>query len=572
MRRLTLRTRLTLLVAAGVLPLIIFNLAAIHDRYREDRARAAQQALDLARGLALSVGSELRSHVAVLQVLALSRSLAAGDLATFRAQAEAVVAQQAPGSNILLLREDGQQLLNTALPPDAPLPVRQNLENQRRVFATGRPSVSNVYFGIVVRRPIVAIEVPVRDATGQVAMVLALNPTLDAFEPLVRRQLPAPGWIIAIIDRASVRVARMPDPERHVGRKATPGFIEAWSSGDAEGITEGVAPDGTGVLTAFSRVPQVGWGVAVAVPTADLTRPAWRAALTSFVMGMVLLALGLILARWIARGVLQPIQVLLRRTSAPDENAFEPASPGLGLPEADTLALAHLDEARRRRAATAALVGSERRLRLVVAELNHRAKNALATVQSLALQTARTDPNADPARFTEAFTSRLQALARAHDLLVAFSWEGAALGAVVRAGLAPWLAADKDAAEPRIMLNCPCDLPVPPTAPGQVQALAMALHELAVNAVKHGALSVPGGRVEVSCCADPAGLSAALKWTETGGPSVLGPPTRQGFGTRLLERALVRDLGPGARVTLDFAPSGLRAAIHFSPRESNSTP
>jgi two-component sensor histidine kinase len=504
----------------------------------------------------------------VLQVLALSRSLAGGDLATFRAQAEAVVAQQAPGSNIILLREDGQQLLNTALPPGAPLPVRQDLENQRRVFATGRPSVSDVYFGIVLRRPIVAVEVPVRDADGRVVLVLTLNPTLDAFEPLVQRQLPGPGWIITILDRAGVVVARVPPSERYVGRLVAPDMLKAWLSGDAEVIPEAMSPEGARMLTAFSRVPEVGWGVAVAVPVADLARPAWRAAVTSLVVGLALLTLGLVYAQWIARGVLQPIRNLLHRIAAPDDNGTDPARPGLGLPEADALALAHLNEARRRRDATAALVDSERRLRLVVAELNHRAKNALATVQSLALQTARSDAGADPARFTEAFTSRLQTLARAHDLLAAFSWEGAALGAVVTAGLAPWLAADKDAAEPRIVVSCPGDLPMPRTAPGQAQALAMALHELAVNAVKHGALSWPGGRVEVRCCADPAGLSGGIEWTETGGPPVPGPPARQGFGTRLLERALLHDLGPGARVTLDFAASGLRAVIQFSPRET----
>ncbi|MFC4170252.1 sensor histidine kinase, partial [Teichococcus aestuarii] len=527
-----------------------------------------QQALDLARGLALSVEGEIRARIAVLQVLALSRSLVDGDLTTFRAQAEAVVAQQAPGSNILLLRENGQQVLNTALAPGAPLPVRQYLENQRQVFATGRPSVSDIYFGIVLRRPLVAVEVPVRDADGRVVLVLALNPTLDAFEPLVRRQLPDPGWTIAIFDRAGVVVASVPSSERYIGSPVAPDMRKAWLSGNTEVIAESSSPEGARTLTSFSRVPELGWGVAVAVPVADLARPARRAAVTSLFVGLALLTLGLAYTHWIARGVLQPIRDLLRRTAAPDDNDPGPAPAGLGLPEADALALAHLDEARRRRAATAALVDSERRLRLVVAELDHRAKNALATVQSLAFQTARSDAGADPARFTEAFTSRLQALARAHDLLTAFSWEGAALGAVVTAGLAPWLAADEQAAEPRLVVSCPCDLPIPRTAPGQAQALAMALHELAVNAVKHGALSVPGGRVEVRCCAAPAGLSGEIEWTETGGPLVCGPPTRRGFGTRLLERALLHDLGPGARVTLDFAASGLRAVIRFSPQET----
>ena len=146
----------------------------------------------------------------MLEVLALSRPLAAGDLVDFRTQAEAVVARQTPGANILLLREDGQQLMNTILPPGAPLPARRYLDNQRRVFATGQASASDVFFGVVQNRALIAVDVPVRRPDGSVRLILALNPTLDAFEPLLRRERVADGWILAVFDRAGVRVARVP--------------------------------------------------------------------------------------------------------------------------------------------------------------------------------------------------------------------------------------------------------------------------------------------------------------------------------------------------------------------------
>jgi two-component sensor histidine kinase len=182
------------------------------------------------------------------------------------------------------------------------------------------------------------------------------------------------------------------------------------------------------------------------------------------------------------------------------------------------------------------------------------------------MQTARGGAAGDPGQFLQAFTARLQSLARAHDLLTAVAWEGAALDAVVRAGLAPWIGERGDDGRSRFVLHAPTGTPVPQVPPGQVQALVMALHELAVNAVKHGALSVPDGHVEVTCGADPAGLTAALEWREVGGPPVPGAPVRRGFGTRLLERALARDLGPGARVVLRFEADGLRAIISFAPR------
>ena len=101
------------------------------------------------------------------------------------------------------------------------------------------------------------------------------------------------------------------------------------------------------------------------------------------------------------------------------------------------------------------------------------------------------------------------------------------------------------------------------------QALVLGLHELATNAAKHGALSRPEGRVEVRLSAEPgSGGGGALRilWAETGGPLLpSGPPARRGFGTRLLERALAQDLGPGSEVRLRFEPTGLRAEVGFTP-------
>lgn len=567
MRRFSLRARLGLLVLAAVLPMLALNLLTILVDYRAERARAERQALSLAHTVALAVENELRARIGVLEVLALSPALAAGAFDGFRAEAEAVLARQSPGAAILLLREDGAVVMNTAVPRGTAAPPRLG-DNHRSVFATGRPAVSDLFLSAAEQRPTIAIDVPVRGPDGAVRLVVALNPTLDAFDAELRRQSPGPGWRLSLFDRAGRRIARVPDGAALVGTTIIPEVLRPWSRGESEASMLATGVDGLRTLTAFSRLSETGWGAAVAVPADQVTGPAVRNALASLVGGLVLLTVGLLLAQRIAGGVVRPMQRLLRvATEAENGGAAEAGAGTLGLPEADALAAAYLAEARKRRAATAAVIDSERRLRLVVAELNHRAKNALATVQALALQTARGADGLSPERFTEAFTARLQTLARAHDLLTAMSWEGAALGAVVRAGLAPWLgAAEGGGASPRFVLHCPCDLALPPTAPGQVQALIMAMHELAVNAMKHGALSVPGGRVEITCGADPAGTEAALEWRETGGPPVPGPPTRRGFGTRLLERALVHDLGPGARVSLEFRPEGLRAAIRYAPR------
>ncbi len=212
---------------------------------------------------------------------------------------------------------------------------------------------------------------------------------------------------------------------------------------------------------------------------------------------------------------------------------------------------------------TTARRNAEQRQALLVAELNHRAKNMLAVVQSVAAQTLRGTAD-EPERFARHFSARLQALARAHDLLTKTAWTKAGFGDAVRAALAPWLAEEGGA---RVEVAAAPDGMDAPVGPQQVQALVLALHELATNAAKHGALSRPGGRVAVSCRTGPDG-AAALTWTETGGPPVPGPPARPGFGTRLLERSLASDLGPGSAVSLVFDPAGLRAEIRFVPQRA----
>ncbi|MGK7870461.1 sensor histidine kinase [Falsiroseomonas sp. E2-1-a20] len=312
----------------------------------------------------------------------------------------------------------------------------------------------------------------------------------------------------------------------------------------------------------------------VAAPAAAY-RASWQAPLWRLALGGgAALLLGTALTLVLARRVTRPLAALARHAEAVTANGATGGSaaavPRSGIQEIEALrtsieAAQHslAERAGAAQEANLALQESERRLRLVVAELNHRAKNALATVQSLALQTARGPAGAGAEEFTAAFVGRLQTLARAHDLLTTFSWEGAALEEVVRAGLAPWLDGTEEGEAARIRVGCRSDLPL--LAPGQVQALVMALHELATNATKHGALSVPSGRVEVGCRV-PADGVAAVEWREQGGPPLAGLPVRRGFGTRLLERALAHDLGAESRVTLDFARDGLRASIVFLPR------
>jgi two-component sensor histidine kinase len=190
---------------------------------------------------------------------------------------------------------------------------------------------------------------------------------------------------------------------------------------------------------------------------------------------------------------------------------------------------------------------AEERQKLLINELNHRVKNTLATVQSIASQTFRNTDS--PKAFMESLQDRLFSISRAHDLLTRESWEGADIEDVARAALAPWLEDGRiSLSGPRVRLRSQHAL-----------ALSMALHELVTNALKHGALSGPRGRVTLDWRSN-GGLE--LRWREAGGPRV-SPPAREGFGSRVLKKALAIELD--GEVDLRLEPAGATCLIRFDP-------
>lgn len=188
---------------------------------------------------------------------------------------------------------------------------------------------------------------------------------------------------------------------------------------------------------------------------------------------------------------------------------------------------------------------SDERQQLLIEELNHRVKNTLAIVQSLAQQTFRGDDV--PALAREAFEGRLEALASAHNVLTREHWTSAELKDIARDAMEACHGSGERVSidGPRIRLQ-----------PRTAVTMAMALHELCTNATKYGALSVPEGRVSVTWRVEDYTL--LIRWEETGGPPV-APPRKRGFGSRMIERALASDMH--AQVKLDYRPEGLVCTV-----------
>jgi PAS domain S-box-containing protein len=336
------------LVVAGMVPLLAFSLGHEYLGYRAEVAATGRQTLALARSMSLLIDQELQSRIAVLQALAVSSSLQAGDLKRFRAQAETVVAEQFPDSNILLLKEDGEQLMNTFVPAGVPIPPRPSLESTRQVFATGRPAVSNLFQGAVRARPVVAIDVPVKGPDGTVIQVLSLSPSLGAFAEVIERQhLPA-NWVTAVFDRRGVTIARIPEGDRFIGHEASPSFLGPLQAG-REGVVEATSLEGIRVLSVFSHAEPFGWAVGMGVPQAELTGPALSAALRTIAVGGGLLLASLMLALYAARRIGGPIESLRRLASTTDRDALlNPPATGLGETDEVAEALRVAEQGRRR--------------------------------------------------------------------------------------------------------------------------------------------------------------------------------------------------------------------------------
>ena len=190
--------------------------------------------------------------------------------------------------------------------------------------------------------------------------------------------------------------------------------------------------------------------------------------------------------------------------------------------------------------------------RMLIDELNHRVKNTLATVQSIVSQALRNET--DPAVIREAIESRLFALSRSHDLLTRENWESAGLHDVIDAALEPFGIAN--GRKERFVITG-TNVRFPPNA---ALALGIAFHELATNAIKYGAFSNDHGCIAIdwTVASSSKGSRLILHWREKDGPSVT-PPTRTGFGSRVLTRGLAHELN--GSVELDYRPEGLVCTV-----------
>jgi two-component sensor histidine kinase len=282
----------------------------------------------------------------------------------------------------------------------------------------------------------------------------------------------------------------------------------------------------------------------LAADKALFEEPIRKTVLVAALAALATMLLSLLLAMWSARRIARPIEQIEQGTHALMLRRAITFS-NTGLPEADRTLDALASTARVFEQHDKERDERESHVRLIMRELSHRSKNLLAIVLAIARQTSR--HTSSFSEFESRFNSRIQALADAHDLLVEQQWSGAPIDDLVRAQLTAFGTEKIILHGKRVMLRAEA-----------VQNVALALHELATNSSKYGALSAPPGKVDIEWERQPAAAAGdtpdlRFTWRESGGPPVT-PPEKKGFGCFVLERVTVNALGEGS---LKFNPDGL---------------
>lgn len=652
--RLSARLHLVLLIAAALVPVLLFSAYLLAQYAMSERKQYERDALQVARQVSLVVEAELQNLLTVLRGLATSNALAAGDLETLHREASRLVHGT---DRIVVLRDMGRrQLLTTQssyatdLPPAAPLSAVE-----AESLAAGRPVVGEVYRSPASGEHRVAVALPVRGPDGE-DWVLALSvPTTairDALLPAVPR-----GWIVGVGDRDGTYVARSEMHEAVTGQPGLPEYLEK-AQGRAGTFTSTNFEQNRTLLAGYYRPHFSDWLYGANIPLSVVQAPLWRSLAAIGAMGLVTVLISAGLAYAVGKGFAKAASDLANRAEALghgrpvlplDTSVAEFAEIGaalsaaeraiaersseldtvlatvpaavwftydpqarkvirnrfaaelMGLPTEtrttwgttdlviDTIAFKDghpvgredrplsramrgeqtdheeftyvlpsggerhlLSSARSIYDKTGAVVGAvqvsldiserkhaEEQRKLLVSELNHRVKNTLAVVQSIAAQTLRNAPDLKTAQ--AALVSRLVSLGKAHDVLTQESWSGAHLDDLIRGTIEPHAGLERfELKGERVWLHSNLAL-----------SLALAMHELATNAIKYGALAREGGSVSIAWRV--AGGRLRIEWRETGGPPV-GPARRKGFGTRMIARSLDAHSG---KVTLEFERNGL---------------
>lgn len=531
-----LRAPVTALIIALILALaapslafvavLLFQSDTISHRQMEARAEqgvaAISQALD----------RELRSMVTNLAVFASSGWIETEEYQRLHARA----ADALRDSDTYLIAVDSkmQQILNTRVPWGTQLPITSDPNAIRNAIYLGQPAVSDVFFGRTAQKNVFNVIMPLISGERRVA-ALILTRNVETLPTIFKESLPPLGWSYAVFD-SKYQLAAGKAPQG-----ATEAFLDLCKP-SAAGLRERVA-NGIQFSAASSVVQPWGWTTCVWTSSQEADSNAtqrWRnftilATIVVVVMVLSGVALGQMLTRAIRRAATVG-RVLDAGGDVPEMHSV--------VREVDEV-LGTLTRAARRR------LQHDQEQTILMRETAHRAKNQIAIATALARLSARSAGSVEQLR--DDIVARLSALGQSIDMMSKSPSGAVDLSDLISTQLDPFTAGHAM----RLSANGP-RLRVSPTT---AQSLGLVLHEMATNAAKYGAWSVPEGRVLIEwATTDDGGLE--LVWTENGGPPPQ-PPERTGFGSSLIDMMIERTLG--GSVKRDYPPAGIVVVFTLKP-------
>lgn len=371
-----IRSRLLILVLSILAPAFIAAALAVAYVYHEERKSQMQSVAEATRGFALLVDNELQAHAGILRTLAAAPALRMRDLRQF----DEFARRMAPGRETVIVLTDieGRQLVNTRQPLGAPLPQRRssNVGELMRRHGAGRMLVSDMFMAPVGKKPDYTIQLPVT-IDGRIRYFVLMGINVASLQALMERQHFRKSWIVTVVDRQGMVLARSRTPERYVGQPASPATLQRLQSGQ-EGVWESRTLDEIDVRAFFNTVPASSWKVLISIPNNDIRRvPLQAAALLALLMA-ALLAAGLLAAHRLAQRAIVPIEYLGRSADLlgqGKEMSYRPQ----GILEIDSVALRMQEAGRQIRQSQQEL---QQRVAEAVAQAE-RAQGALLKAQKL---------------------------------------------------------------------------------------------------------------------------------------------------------------------------------------------
>lgn len=524
---------LVLVATAAILiaPLLIFSIWEGVNLAKRERDEITERTLRIAQEVRADIDRTLTYHMAILNTLSGSPELDSGDLEELHSRSGKALR---PLGLFVLLRDlTGQQLFNTRVPFGTKLPRETGFDDP--LLETKQPYVSDIITGAVAQKSLVGLSVPVmRDRELRFILTLSLAPKLFA-DLLEKIDLPT-GWIINLVDRQGVRIARSDQHEDFVGVAMPPDWRPPILGKTI--LTQDANNNDVQSVAVQSEISD--WKIVVSTPESAIAGRVSQALNRFIIITLIFAIISLLFAYLLGRAILKSFRHLTR--NARDFGDHKPISIQPSRLREVHLLSQTLETAAIRRDA------DEAQIRLLMHELNHRLKNLLTLVQVFVSRTQASDIET----FQDQLIKRIQGLAVGQDLILKNSGKGVDLLKLGKAYKSIFESDDSDRFNIEgSSINVSSDA---------AQALGLAFHELGTNATKYGALAKKKGTVKLEWKIEgnENNRRFRMSWQEQDGPPVKSPD-HSGFGHKVIIEQIESALN--ANVQLDFLPDGIKWSV-----------